>query len=50
MKLVGAREKWLDSRGGRTEEDVLTDSNGREYVLMGDGEGGKARIYLDEHI
>jgi len=27
---------WLNSRGGRTEDDVLTDENGK-YVLMSSG-------------
>ena len=37
--------KWLDQHGGRTYSDVLLDENG-EYVLMGDGEGGKYKVYI----
>ena len=39
---------WLDSRGGRTEADVLEDEQG-EYVLMG-AYGKKVKVYIPKDI
>lgn len=41
-------EYWLDTRGGRTIEDVDTDERDErgEYVMMGDGNGRHKRVYL----
>ena len=39
------KSKWLDSRGGRTEGDVLKDEKG-EYILVGDGYGFHRRCYI----
>lgn len=40
MKLTKKQFIWLDSRGGRTINDVNRDKSGT-YVLMSDGVGGK---------
>lgn len=40
--------KWLDSHGGRDQTDVECTSNGKLYVIMGDGHGGWNKIYLPE--
>lgn len=39
--LSRLEKKWLDSRGGRNESDVLVDENGVRYILMTSGEKGK---------
>ncbi len=36
---------WLNSRGGRTSQDVQKDLVGL-YVLMYDGNGGDTKVYL----
>lgn len=37
---------WLNSRGGRTEDDVKKDERG-EYVLMGSGKQGvDMKVYI----
>lgn len=39
-------QAWLNSRGGRTENDVLVDEFGK-YVLMSSGEKGKdMKVYI----
>lgn len=45
MRLTDFQKKWLDSRGGRNESDVLEDAEGL-YVLMGDGQGGEKKVYI----
>lgn len=40
------KEKWLNSRGGRTFEDVLVDEQG-EYILMGSPKG-ESKFYLPD--
>ena len=47
LSLGECKHLWLDSQGGRTEEDVFKDKEG-EYVLM-IGERhlkGKVKVYL----
>lgn len=39
------KNRWLDSRGGRTFFDLGTDDKG-EYVWMADGYGGEMKVYL----
>lgn len=37
MRSLNEKElKWLDSRGGRTEDDVLWDNDGKPFVMMYD--------------
>lgn len=36
---------WLNSRGGRTLDDLKKDDLGY-YVFMGDGKGGECKVYL----
>jgi hypothetical protein len=43
------KEQWLESRGGRKLEDVFKDGEG-EYVLMGDGDGRKRKVYLPQEL
>lgn len=44
--LFKKREKWLESRGGRTEQDVEADELG-DYVKMRDGANRKwYKVYL----
>lgn len=35
--LTKAELDWLNSRGGRTSDDVLWDEDGDPYVMMRDG-------------
>lgn len=45
IKLTHTQIHWLDSRGGRNASDVEQDEDGL-YVLMGNGRGGEAKVYL----
>lgn len=48
LGLAELKHLWLDSRGGRTEADVLKDTRG-EYVLI--GKMGKAqRVYIPKDL
>jgi hypothetical protein len=40
------KETWLDQRGGRTLDDVRLGDGGMEYVWMGNGSGGKEKVYI----
>lgn len=44
-------EKWLNSRGGRTLDDLRNDYDGLGfYVFMGDGKGGLTKVHLVDDI
>ena len=46
VDAMSPKERWLDRRGGRTEEeDVERDARG-EYVRMHAAEGGTTKVYL----
>lgn len=53
MKYTGhifkTKEDWLNSLGGRNLEDMFKDGEG-EYVMMGDGDGGKRKVYLPQNL
>jgi len=42
--------QWLDSRGGRNEDDLLWDEKKGYYVLMGNGRGGETSVYLPKNL
>jgi hypothetical protein len=42
---IKLKSKWLNSRGGRTLNDVLQDKSGY-YVLMSNGKGGNVKVYM----
>lgn len=44
LKEPTPREKWLITRGGRGEKDVITDSRG-DFVFMSD-RGFLTKVYL----
>lgn len=37
---------WLNSRGGRTQADVLVDEDGRKFVEMSVGNGMSEKVYI----
>jgi len=46
MRITYLEQAWLNSRGGRTENDVLKDELGY-YVLMGSGKlGVDMKVYI----
>lgn len=45
IKLSYFQKRWLDTRGGRNEDDVFSDKDGL-FVLMGNGRGGEKKVYL----
>lgn len=46
MILSYAEVKWLNSRGGRTFEDVHVDDIGHRYICMTNGKNEDVRVYL----
>ena len=40
---------WLDTRGGRTVDDIKLDKR-MKYVLMSNGRGGETAIYLPKQF
>lgn len=47
--LTPKQIKWLNSRGGRTPDEVLEDEGGL-YILMGRYEDQKVYIPDDKHL
>lgn len=41
--------RWLESRGGRTVNDLHYDEKGL-FVYMGNGNGGEMKVYLPEGL
>ncbi len=51
MILTPAQLLWLDSKGGRTQHDLLEDADGL-YIVMYDPDayGNYAKVYMPKHI
>lgn len=46
ITLTHKQRVWLDSRGGRNQNDVLIDSDNQLFVVMTDGFGNDIPVYL----
>lgn len=46
ISLTSNDLQWLESRGGRTAEDVELDEENHLYVWMGDGRGKYHKVFL----
>ena len=44
--LTPLQRLWLNSMGGRSEEDVFIDENGELYIPLADGHGGTFNRYI----
>lgn len=47
VRLTRKQYVWVNSRGGRTMEDVGLDSRG-PYVMMSNGAGRQVKVYVPE--
>lgn len=47
--MIRTIRQWLESMGGRTENDLLYDEKGA-FVLMGNGRGAHQKVRVPEYL
>lgn len=45
-RLVTTMMRWLQTRGGRDERDVMLDDQNRPFVFMQNGREGMTEVYI----